>query len=100
MARSITIVVTDDLDGSPRSGETITFSLDGVRYQIDLGQQNLARLAGTLAPFIASSRRVRRGARYRPVGPAGGSRVDHAAVRARAPAASSYGRSATMTIRL
>ena len=75
------MVVTDDFDGSPEA-ETVAFSLDGVSYEIDLGQSNRARLADALAPFIASGRRVRRGARRRAAGPAGGSRVDRAAVRA------------------
>ena len=75
------MVVTDDFDGSPEA-ETVAFSLDGVSYEIDLGQSNRARLADALAPFIASGRRVRRGARRRAADPAGGSRVDRAAVRA------------------
>jgi hypothetical protein len=73
-------VARHDLDGSP-GAETVAFSLDGVSYEIDLGQPNRARLADALAPFIAAGRRVRRGAR-RAAGPAGGSRVDRAAVRA------------------
>jgi hypothetical protein len=81
MARSITVVVTDDLDGSP-GAEIVGFSLDRVSYEIDLGQPNRARLADALAPFIASGRRVRSGAGRRAAGPAGGSRVDRAAVRA------------------
>ncbi len=72
---------TEDLDGSA-GAETVTFGLDGVSYEIDLGQPNRARLADALAPFIASGRRVRRGDRYRAAGHAGGSRVDRAAVRA------------------
>jgi hypothetical protein len=67
MARSIAVVVTDDLDGSP-GAETVAFSLDGVSYEIDLGQPNRARLAGALAPFIAAGRRVRRGGRRRAAG--------------------------------
>src|SRR5690348_13073683 len=81
MARSIAVVVTDDLDGSP-GAETVAFSLHGVSYEVDLGHPNRARLADALAPFIASGRRVRSGARRRAAEPAGGSRVDRAAVRA------------------
>ncbi len=59
------MVITDDLDGSP--GETVSFGLDGVSYEIDLGQPNRARLAGAFAPFIAAGRRVSRGSRRRAV---------------------------------
>jgi hypothetical protein len=48
----VSVVITDDLDGSP-GGETVSFGLDGVSYEIDLGQPNQARLAGAFAPFIA-----------------------------------------------
>jgi nucleoid-associated protein Lsr2 len=81
MARNIAVVVTDDLDGSP-GAETVGFGLDGVSYEIDLGQPNRARLADALAPFIAGGRRVRSGGRRRAGEPAGAARVDRAAVRA------------------
>lgn len=58
------MVITDDLDGSP-GGETVSFGLDGVSYEIDLGQPNQARLAGAFAAFIAAGRRVSRGSRRR-----------------------------------
>jgi hypothetical protein len=86
MARSIAVEVSDDLDGSP-GAETVAFSLDGVSYEVDLGQPNRARLADALAPFIASGRRVRNGARRRAASPTGAFRVDRAAVRAWAPEA-------------
>ena len=81
MATNMAVVVTDDLDGSP-GAETIAFGLDGVSYEIDLGQSNRARLADTLAPFIAGGRRVRRGGRRRAGDPAGSARVDRTAIRA------------------
>ncbi len=74
------MVITDDLDGSP-GAETINFGLDGVSYEIDLGQPNRSRFAGALAPFIDASRRVSRGSQRRPARPAA-DRVDRAAVRA------------------
>jgi hypothetical protein len=43
----------------------VTFGLDGVSYEIDLGQPNRARLAGALDPFITAGRRVGRGSRGR-----------------------------------
>jgi hypothetical protein len=82
MAKNVSVVITDDLDGS-RGAETVAFGLDGVSYEIDLGQPNRARLAGALAPFIAAGRRVSRsGGRRRASGAAGGPRVDRAVVRA------------------
>jgi Lsr2 len=81
MARNVSVVVTDDLDGSA-GAETIAFSLDGVSYEIDLGQQNRARLASALAPFIDAGRRAGRGDRRRSGDQAGGSLVDRAAMRA------------------
>ncbi len=75
------MMITDDLDGSA-GAETVTFGLDGVSYEIDLGQPNRSRLADDLAPFIAAARRASRGSRRRGAGPAGGARVDRAAVRA------------------
>jgi Lsr2 len=78
MAKNVSVVITDDLDGS-QGAETVAFGLDGVSYEIDLAQPNRARLAGALAPFIAAGRRASRGSRR---GGAAGPRVDRAAVRA------------------
>ena len=74
------MITTDDLDGS-HGAETVTFGLDGVSYEIDLGQPNRSRLASVLAPFIAAGRRVSHGSR-RSASPSGGSRANRAAVRA------------------
>jgi hypothetical protein len=81
MVKNVSVVITDDLDGS-QGAETVAFGLDGVSYEIDLAQPNQARLAGVLAPFIAASRRVSRGSRRRDPGTPAGSRADGAAVRA------------------
>ena len=81
MVKSVSVVITDDLDGS-RGAETVAFGLVGVSYEIDLAQPNQARLAGALAPFITAGRRVSRGSRRSGAGMAGGSRVDRAGVRA------------------
>lgn len=39
---------------------TWTFGLDGTSYEIDLGEQNRAKLAQTIAPYIQAGRRVTR----------------------------------------
>jgi hypothetical protein len=54
------------VDGSRAEG-TITFGLEGKRYEIDLSKKNAAALRKALAPYIESARSVRvasvRGAR-------------------------------------
>jgi hypothetical protein len=62
MTKSVSVVITDDLDGS-EGARTVLFGLDGVPYEIDLVEANRARLEAALAPFIAAGRRVRRGER-------------------------------------
>lgn len=59
MAQRVRIELTDDLlgDGTP-ADETVTFSLDGVSYEIDLTADNAAKLRDGLATWVASARRV------------------------------------------
>jgi hypothetical protein len=79
MAKTVSVVVTDDLDGSP-DAETVAFSFNGQSYEIDLSQKNLARLQKSLQPFVEAGRRTahRRAAKAA----RGAVRVDRAAVRA------------------
>ncbi len=42
MAKNVSVVVTDDLDGS-ESAETVPFGFDGVAYEIDLAKKNRAK---------------------------------------------------------
>jgi hypothetical protein len=80
MAKTVNVVITDDLDGSP-DAETVAFGFDGQSYEIDLGKKNLAKLQKSLQPFIDAGRRTtqRRTAKAsRGTGP----RIDRAAVRA------------------
>jgi hypothetical protein len=80
MARSVSVIMTDDLDGSD-DAETVSFGFGGVVYEIDLGQKNRAKLEKALAPFIEAGRRVPRGGRRRAADRSGAS-VDRGAVRA------------------
>jgi Lsr2 len=80
MARSVAVVVTDDLDGSP-DAETVTFGLDGVTYEIDLSAKNRARLERDFAPYTQAGRRITRG-RNRSQGRPAAPRIDRASVRA------------------
>jgi hypothetical protein len=47
----------DDLDGSDASG-TFDFSLEGRTYQIDLSDENAAKLRDVLAPYIGAARKA------------------------------------------
>ncbi len=61
MARRIFHQLVDDIDGTvleAESGETVLFSLDGVAYEIDLSDDNAARLRAALAPYIDAGRSV------------------------------------------
>jgi hypothetical protein len=80
MAKTVSVVITDDLDGSP-AAETVIFSFGGQSYEIDLSAANLARLEGSLRPFMDGGRRT---AQSRPAraARANGIRIDRAAVRA------------------
>jgi hypothetical protein len=56
MAQQTTVRFIDDLDGSDASG-TFDFSLEGRNYQIDLSDDNAARLRDALAPYIGAARK-------------------------------------------
>jgi hypothetical protein len=79
MSRNVSVVITDDLDGS-EGADTVRFGLDGVNYEIDLSDSNRSRLEGDLAPYIAAARRPSRDSRRRTS--RASSSVDRAAVRA------------------
>ena len=56
----ITVSLVDDFDGTPAS-ETITFSLDGKSYEIDLSRSNASEFRRTLRPYVDRARTARRG---------------------------------------
>jgi hypothetical protein len=62
MVSIVSVVVSDDLDGSPEA-EPVSFGLEGVTYEIDLSDKNRAKLQKELAPYIERSRRVTRAGR-------------------------------------
>jgi Lsr2 len=75
MAQKHIVRLIDDLTGDD-AAETVTFALDGSRYEIDLTADNAAQLRDTLAVYIASARRSARSA-ARPLGaPRRGTRAD------------------------
>lgn len=57
MASKVQVVLIDDIDGGT-ADSTVSFSLEGTNYEIDLSEANAQRLRGALEPFIAAGRRV------------------------------------------
>src|SRR4051794_41432394 len=57
MARHFVLV--DDLDGS-EGAETITYTINGQEYEIDLSEHNAEKFHDALEPYIQNSREVRR----------------------------------------
>ena len=67
MAQRVVVQKTDDIDGSEAT-ETVTFSLDGVNYEIDLNEAHAAELRAAVKPFASAGRRVGGGARLTSAG--------------------------------
>jgi hypothetical protein len=57
VAQKTLVILEDDLDGG-EADETVTFSLDGVSYEIDLSEGNAKKLRDSLSPFVGSARRT------------------------------------------
>lgn len=81
MAKTVSVVVSDDIDGSPNA-QTATFGLDGVTYEIDLGKKNRSKLERDVAPYIEAGRRMSRTRGRVTTSRSPAPRVDRAAVRA------------------
>jgi hypothetical protein len=59
MAQKTVVQLIDDLDGTSNDTiETVTFALDGVTYEIDLGQNNATRLRDNIATFVNAATRT------------------------------------------
>ena len=56
MAQQVNVKFVDDLDGSDAAG-TVSFGLDGKTYEIDLSDDNAAKLRDSLASFVAVARK-------------------------------------------
>ncbi|MFC5950029.1 Lsr2 family protein [Pseudonocardia lutea] len=61
MAKVTNITLVDDLDGG-RADETVTFTLDGKEFEIDLSAQHASELREAFAPFVGAARRASSGA--------------------------------------
>lgn len=57
MAQKVQVVLVDDISGG-EADETVTFSLDGVAYEIDLSEDNARKLRDAFAPYVGVARRV------------------------------------------
>lgn len=57
MASKVQIVLIDDIDGG-EADATVSFSLEGTNYEIDLSEANAEGLREALAPYIDAGRRV------------------------------------------
>jgi hypothetical protein len=57
MATKTIVQLTDDLDGS-KAEKTVSFSLDGVTYEIDLSKKNAADLEKAFSKYVTAARRV------------------------------------------
>ncbi|MCL2463964.1 MAG: Lsr2 family protein [Micrococcales bacterium] len=57
MAQKVQVLLVDDVDGGT-ADETVTFTLDGISYEIDLTADNAAKLRDGLGEWIGHARRV------------------------------------------
>ncbi len=67
--RNVTTLI-DDLTGkelADGTGETVNFSLDGVRYELDVNSRGAQRLRSAFAPYVKAGRRIAGGRSKRPV---------------------------------
>jgi len=68
MARKTIVTLIDDLTGETAENiSTVEFALDGGDYELDLTDENSAKLHDALAPYVTAARKLggrrRRGAR-------------------------------------
>jgi hypothetical protein len=57
LARYVMTRLVDDLDGS-EAATTLSFSLDGHSYEIDLSEPHLVAFQQALAPFVTAARKL------------------------------------------
>jgi nucleoid-associated protein Lsr2 len=59
MAQKVIVELVDDLDGTASDDiSTVSFSLDGADYEIDLTEENADNLRGVLEEYVAAARRT------------------------------------------
>ncbi|WP_380259478.1 Lsr2 family protein [Kineococcus sp. GCM10028916] len=57
VAQTTRILLTDDLDGS-EANETVTFTVDGVTYEIDLSDEHARQLRESVADYVDNARKL------------------------------------------
>ena len=58
MAKKVQVLLVDDVDKSSPADETVSFSLDGVSYEIDLTSANAGKLRDDFAVWIGHAERT------------------------------------------
>lgn len=84
MAQKVVVQLIDDLDGTPLTdgeGSTVSFSLEGTSYEIDLSKENADKLRAALAPYISAARRANSSGGRRGTRPSAPAKHDTAAIR-------------------
>src|SRR3712207_8300460 len=61
MARKVQVILSDDLDENVAADETVSFSLDGTNYEIDLSEKNAEGLRNAFSRYVQAARKVGRG---------------------------------------
>lgn len=79
MAQRVQVLLVDDIDGAA-AAETVSFSLDGVSYEIDLTAAHAKKMRDDLASWVGHARRSG-GRKTSRKAAAGGRRGDLSAVR-------------------
>jgi hypothetical protein len=59
MAQKVQVLLVDDLDGGEAS-ETVSFSIDGSNYEIDLSGKNADELRDAFAKYVGAARKTGR----------------------------------------
>ncbi len=65
VAQQSTVTFVDDLDDTVPAEETVTFTLDGTSYEIDLSVEHAATMREDLATWVTHARRTSSGGRTR-----------------------------------
>jgi hypothetical protein len=58
MARKVQVILSDDLDDSISADETVSFSLDGTTYEIDLSEKNATEMRDVFGKYVTAARKV------------------------------------------
>jgi hypothetical protein len=61
MARKVQVILSDDLDENLPADETVSFSLDGTNYEIDLSDKNAEQMREAFSRCVQAARKVGRG---------------------------------------